>query len=67
MHATNSSSAPRLGVLLLVVAAKFLMACGGASSGKLMVDSPIYQFQAPEESDLVEDSDDAGAETGGQE
>ena len=43
------------------IALLFLLAlagCGASSSAKLMVDSPIYQFEPPDEDDLVEEEDD---------
>jgi hypothetical protein len=61
LHA--SSSAPRwLGALLLSLALALVTGCGGGSGGKLMVDSPLTQFQAPDEDDLAGDEDDDEAE-----
>jgi hypothetical protein len=57
LHA--SSSAPRwLGAILLASALALATGCGGGPGGKLMVDSPITTFQAPEEEDLAGDEDD---------
>jgi hypothetical protein len=61
LHA--SSSAPRwLGALLLSLALALVTGCGGGSGGKLMVDSPLTQFQAPDEEDLAGDDDEDEAE-----
>jgi hypothetical protein len=62
LHA--SSSAPRwLGALLLSLALALVTGCGGGPGGKLMVDSPITQFQAPDEEDLAgDDADEDEAE-----
>ena len=50
------------------IALLFLLAlasCGASSSAKLMVDSPIYQFEPPDEDDLVEEEDDDADKTAG--
>jgi hypothetical protein len=53
------SSAPRwLGAILLASALALATGCGGGPGGKLMVDSPITAFQAPDEDDLAGDEDD---------
>ena len=57
LHA--SSSAPRwLGAILLGLALSLAAGCGGGSGGKLMVDSPLTAFQAPDEDELVGDEDE---------
>jgi hypothetical protein len=54
-----SSSAPRFwGALALALAAALAHGCGGGSSGKLMVDSPLTPFEAPDEDDLAGDDDE---------
>ena len=55
-HASSSVSR-RWGALALVLAAALAHGCGGGSSGKLMVDSPLTPFEAPDEEDLAGDDD----------
>jgi hypothetical protein len=59
MDLNASSSAPRwLGALLLSLALALVTGCGGGPGGKLMVDSPITQFEAPDEDEIEGDEDD---------
>jgi hypothetical protein len=56
-HASSSASRKWI-ALALALAAALAHGCGGGSSGKLMVDSPLTPFSAPDEEDLVDDDDD---------
>jgi hypothetical protein len=55
-------SMKKLASLALLAALALIGACGGKQNGKLLVDSPIYEYQAP--ADLTDDDsagdDDAG-------
>ena len=55
-HASSSASR-KWGALALALAAALAHGCGGGSSGKLMVDSPLTPFEAPDEEDLAGDDD----------
>jgi hypothetical protein len=56
-HASSSSSR-WLGALVLALVASLAHGCGGGPGGKLMVDSPMTPFEAPDEDDLAGDEDD---------
>jgi len=70
MQPTVSSRAPvRVGALVLAVALSLGAGCGGASAGKIPVDSPLVKFEPPDEDEFGEPASDdtAGSDDNGKE